>query len=91
LSDATFDVNQHSVLLVAYAHDAEKFDKLVPDYESLVARVRVPHLTSVAFTPPLCAPAASDSGIRRRHAGRQRPPPIPVPPANAMPAVAQKR
>jgi hypothetical protein len=31
-----------AVLLVAYAHDAQKFDKLVPDYESLVSRIRIP-------------------------------------------------
>ena len=32
-----------AVLVVIYAHDDPKFDKLVPDYESLVSRIRVPH------------------------------------------------
>ena len=31
-----------AVLLVAYANDAHKFDKLVPDYEGLVSRIRIP-------------------------------------------------
>jgi len=31
-----------AVLLVAHANDAHKFDKLVPDYESLVSRIRIP-------------------------------------------------
>jgi hypothetical protein len=31
-----------AVLLVAYAHDAQKFDQFVPDYESLVSRIH-PH------------------------------------------------
>jgi hypothetical protein len=32
-----------AALVVLYAHDAQKFDQLVPDYEALVGRIRVPH------------------------------------------------
>ena len=38
-----FDEIVPAFLLVAYAHDADKFDTLVPDYESLVSRIGISH------------------------------------------------
>jgi hypothetical protein len=49
---AIFDVA--ACLYVGYANDAANFDALLPDFESLLARVRVPHLE----TAPLLARVA---------------------------------
>jgi hypothetical protein len=61
-SERTFDVA--ACLYVGYANDAADFASLLPDFESLLARVRVPHLET--------APALFARVPRQKHRDGQQ-------------------